>query len=96
MEPDRRAQIKSIFYKAAKQPADQRAAFIRSTRYFSPLVIALAHTGVGDKDGAFAWLTKAYESRDPQLIWIRVEPQLESLRSDPRFQSMLRRMGIPQ
>lgn len=64
--------------------------------YFSPFVMALVHTGVGNKDAALARLTKAYESRDPQLIWLGVEPQLESLRSDPRFQALLRRMGIPQ
>jgi DNA-binding winged helix-turn-helix (wHTH) protein/TolB-like protein/Flp pilus assembly protein TadD len=66
------------------------------TRYFSPFLIALVCTGVSDKDRAFAWLTKAYESRDPQLIWLMVEPQLESLRPDPRFRALLRRMGIQQ
>lgn len=65
-------------------------------RYFSPFVIALAYAGVGDKNQAFVWLTKAYESRDPQLIWLKVEPQFENLRADPRFQALLRRMGITQ
>ncbi|HKA21611.1 MAG TPA: tetratricopeptide repeat protein [Blastocatellia bacterium] len=65
-------------------------------RYFSPSVIALAYAGVGNKDQAFVWLTKAYESRDPQLIWLKVEPQFQTLRPDPRFQALLRRMGIPQ
>jgi hypothetical protein len=64
------------------------------TRYFSPFLIALVYTGVGNKDAAFVWLTKAYESRDPQLIWLMVEPQLASLRPDPRFRTLLRRMGI--
>jgi len=65
-------------------------------RYFSPTILALAHTGAGNKDGAFAWLTKAYEARDPQLIWLAAEPQFESLRPDPRFQNLMRQMGIPQ
>jgi DNA-binding winged helix-turn-helix (wHTH) protein/TolB-like protein/Tfp pilus assembly protein PilF len=65
-------------------------------RYFSPFILALAYTGAGNKDGAFFWLTKAYESRDPQLIWLTVEPQFESLRSDSRFQALVRQMGIPQ
>jgi tetratricopeptide (TPR) repeat protein len=65
-------------------------------RYFSPFIIALAHAGAGNKDGAFVWLTKAFESRDPQLIWLTVEPQFESLRSDTRFQALVRQMGLSQ
>ncbi len=63
-------------------------------RYFSPIDIALIHAGLGDKDGAFAWLTKAYDARDPQLIWVNVEPELKRLRTDPRFKDLLRRMGL--
>src|SRR5262249_52168049 len=66
------------------------------TRYFSPFIIALAYAGVGNKDQVFVWLTKAYESRDPQLIWLKVEPQFETLRPDLRFQALLRRLGLPQ
>ncbi len=64
-----------------------------SRGYFSPIDVALVHTGLGDKDGAFAWLTKAYEARDSQLIFVNVEPELKSLRTDPRFRDLLRRMG---
>jgi len=63
-------------------------------RDFSPVDVALVHAGLGNKDEAFAWLTKAYESRDPQLIWIKVEPELEGLHSDPRFAELLRRVGL--
>ena len=65
-----------------------------SRSYLSPIDVALVHTGLGDKDGAFAWLTKAYDARDPQLIWLNVEPELKSLRTDPRFKDLLRRMGL--
>ncbi|MEK6304533.1 MAG: winged helix-turn-helix domain-containing protein [Acidobacteriota bacterium] len=65
-------------------------------RYFSPIDVALVHTGLGDKDGAFAWLTKAYEARDPQLIWVNVDPELKSLRTDPRFTDLLHRMNLAQ
>jgi DNA-binding winged helix-turn-helix (wHTH) protein/TolB-like protein/Flp pilus assembly protein TadD len=61
-------------------------------RYFSPLGIALVDAALGNKDRAFFWLTKGVEARDPQMIWIRVEPQLESLRPDPRFQALFERM----
>jgi hypothetical protein len=62
--------------------------------YFSPFVVAVTHAGAGHNDEAFAWLTKAYESRDPQLIWLMVEPQCDGLRSDSRFQVLARQMGI--
>src|SRR5207249_11575194 len=65
-------------------------------RYFSPVDVALVHAGLGNKDEAFAWLTKAYEARDPQLIWIKVEPELGSLLSDPRFAELLQRIGLSQ
>ena len=65
-------------------------------RYFSPIDIALVYTGLGDKDQAFAWLDKAYEARDGQLIWVNVEPELDSLRSDPRFTDLVQRIGIPR
>jgi len=60
--------------------------------YFSPVNIALVHTALGNKDRAFFWLAKGVEARDPQMIWLRIEPQFESLRPDPRFQELFKRM----
>lgn len=67
----------------------------RKGRYVSPFLIALLCTGLDKKDEAFEWLNKAYDERDPQLIWVKLEPELEPLHSDPRFASLLQRMGIP-
>jgi TolB-like protein/DNA-binding winged helix-turn-helix (wHTH) protein/Flp pilus assembly protein TadD len=64
-------------------------------RHVSPFNIAEIHTGLGEKDRAFEWLEKAYEERDEDLIFIR-DPILDSLRPDPRFQSLLRRMNFPE
>jgi len=50
----------------------------------------------GDREGAFEWLDKAYESRHPWLIQMKVDPLLNSLRSDHRFADLLLRMRIPQ
>ena len=60
--------------------------------YFSPVNIALVHTALGNKDRAFFWLAKGVEARDPQMIWLRVEPQFESIHADPRFQALFQRM----
>ncbi len=64
-------------------------------RRVSPFNIAEIHTGLGEKGRAFEWLEKAYEERDEDLVYIR-EPILDPLRSDPRFQSLLRRMNFPE
>ena len=59
-------------------------------------VVAKAYLDLGQKDKAFAELNKAYEKRLSSLCWLKVEPQLDSLRSDPRYQQLLRKMGFPQ
>ena len=58
--------------------------------------VALIYAGLGEKDQAFAWLDKGYEDRSFQMQWIKIEPRWDSLRSDPRFQDLLRRVGLPQ
>jgi eukaryotic-like serine/threonine-protein kinase len=64
-------------------------------RYVSPFDVALVHIGLGDKDRAFEWLDKAYGERSTWLITLRVDPIFDTLRSDPRFASLVRRIGLP-
>src|SRR5262249_62150447 len=56
--------------------------------------IAAVYAGLGDKDQAFAWLEKDFQARDARLARIRCEVPFESLRSDPRYDDLLRRMGL--
>ena len=67
----------------------------RSKReYVSPVAVAMIHTGLGDRDQAFAWLEKAYQDRDTVLVYYLRDPQLEALQPDPRFADLLRRVGL--
>lgn len=63
--------------------------------YVNPAAFAFLHTGLGDTDRAFAWLDKGAEERVNLMIYIGTWPRLDPLRSDPRFQALLRRVGLP-
>jgi tetratricopeptide (TPR) repeat protein len=60
--------------------------------YRSPWEIALVYVGLGEKERAFEWLNRAYEQRD--LAALKLHPLLATLRSDPRFQDLIRRVGL--
>ena len=61
-----------------------------------PVTLLWAHLGVGDKEEALADLEKAYSEHFGVLTTLKVEPAFDSLRSDPRFQDLLRRVGLAQ
>ena len=63
--------------------------------YVSPFDIALIYAALGEKDTAFTWMEKAVEERSTWLVYSKWEPRLDPLRSDPRFQDLLRRIGFP-
>jgi TolB-like protein/DNA-binding winged helix-turn-helix (wHTH) protein/Tfp pilus assembly protein PilF len=68
---------------------------LSSTRYVSPYSVALVHAGLGDRDQALAWLDKAYAERSDYMPYLKLEPMLDSLGSDPRFAALVRRVGLP-
>lgn len=63
--------------------------------YVSPMSFVFSYIHLGDKDNAFVWLEKAYEERSPWLTYLRADPQFRSLQSDSRFQSLVKRIGLP-
>ena len=65
------------------------------SKYLSPCAIAFLHAALGEKDQAFALLEKGFHERDSVLVLIKVEPEFDLLRSDPRFADLLRRVGLP-
>jgi len=56
--------------------------------------LALAHTGLGNHDAAFALLGRAAAERDPALIYVAVEPRIEPLRGDKRYGKLVHDMGL--
>lgn len=63
---------------------------------FTSYLVATFHTALGEKDKAFAELNRAYETRDIFLARLNVDPRLDPLRNDPRFQDLTRRVGLAQ
>lgn len=63
-------------------------------RYVSPYNFAIIYTGLGDKDQAFAWLAKGVEERTTIIWHVKIRPMFDSLRSDPRYLDLLRRMNL--
>ena len=57
----------------------------RNKEYIPPMAYALLYTGLGDKDAAFSYLNRAFDERDTILSYYLYDPQLASLRDDPRF-----------
>jgi tetratricopeptide (TPR) repeat protein len=58
--------------------------------------IALVYAGLGKKQEALKWLEEAYDAHDVGLVYLKVDPCLDPLRSDPRFDDLVRRVGLAQ
>ena len=69
----------------------ERFKALSGQRYVSPLYFAIAYAGLNDPNQAIAYLNKAYESRHPGLVLIRIEPLFDGLRTDDRFKQIVQR-----
>ena len=67
----------------------------RKTGYLSANTIAVLCADLGDKDEAFRWLNNAYQERDWSLLGLKTDFALDSIRSDPRFAELVRKVGLP-
>jgi tetratricopeptide (TPR) repeat protein len=64
-------------------------------KYVTPYGVALVYAGLGDKNQAFAWLNKAVAGRSHWLVWLNRDPRWDRIRSDPRFDDLKNRVGLP-
>jgi TolB-like protein/Tfp pilus assembly protein PilF len=67
---------------------------LSDTKYVSPFLVALIHTGLGDRDRAFAWLEKACDEKDHWVETLKVHPTLDPLRGDEKYGEILARTGL--
>jgi TolB-like protein/tetratricopeptide (TPR) repeat protein/tRNA A-37 threonylcarbamoyl transferase component Bud32 len=73
----------------------RRLDSLSKTQYVTAYAVALIHTALGQRDSAFAWLDRAVEERTHWLVWLNRDLRWKPLRGDPRFPSLVRRVGLP-
>ena len=69
---------------------------LAKTKYVAPYFFAGIHIGLGENDRAIEYLEKSYEEHSHWLIYLRIDPSMDGLRDNPRFQDLLRRVGLPE
>jgi tetratricopeptide (TPR) repeat protein len=84
---------------AAGQQADARKTLADlkdrgQQTYVQPIALSLIHALLGEKDEAFDWLQRAFEDRSTGLVYLKVDPAWDSIRSDARFTALQARVGL--
>ena len=82
-----KAYLQTILDQVLNQPGGRR---------FPPFVIATYYARLGDKEQSLSWLEKGYEERDFRMTLISVSFEFDGLRSEPRFQELVQKIGLPQ
>jgi TolB-like protein/Flp pilus assembly protein TadD len=77
-----------------KEGALEALREIQRRSYASPWHIAIIYANLGDKEQAFAWLEKCYQGREHDLVFSRLWPMFDPMRSDPRYEDLMRRVGL--
>jgi serine/threonine protein kinase/Tfp pilus assembly protein PilF len=89
-----------VYAKSGYEPAVRRTIELQvqlaKRRYVDPADIGYNYAALGKRDQAFLWLEKAYAEKSDNVEFIKVNRSADSLRSDPRYAALLKKMGLPQ
>jgi TolB-like protein/DNA-binding winged helix-turn-helix (wHTH) protein/lipoprotein NlpI len=88
-------------FAVARRTSEARAVLNQLTeqskkQYVAPFYIALVYAGLSENEKAMDWLETAYEDRSNGLVFLKVDPELDTLRLDPRFKELQRKMNLPE
>ena len=88
-------------YALAGRSAEARATLgklreMTKTRYVCSYEIATTYVALHEIDEAYRWLEKAYSDRSDCMVWLRVDRRMDPIRSQPRFQNLIKKVGIPE
>jgi eukaryotic-like serine/threonine-protein kinase len=93
--------VQGYLYAKSGRPQEARnvlTAFdelLRQGRYASGYAIAVIYAGLGDRERVFSYLDAAYRERSHWLVWLKRDPRWNDVRSDARFQNLVRKIGLP-
>jgi len=73
----------------------QRMADLSQQQYLDPFGFGAIYVGLGENDKAFEWFEKAYQLHSEAILMLKVDPVFDPVRSDPRYKSLVRRIGLP-
>ena len=82
-------------YQGALRAAAETLEAESKTRFVTPWRIGTLYTRAGDEERALDYLEKAYEAHDPNVPYLAVDPIFDFMRSNPRFQALLSKLGLP-
>ena len=74
----------------------ERFKKLSSQAYVDFYCVAIIYAGLGDKDRAFEFLDRGYEEHSAGMPFLKADPFWDNLRTDPRYEDVLHRMGLPQ
>ena len=78
----------------AQAMIDKLAKLAAARTYVSSYGVALIYVALTEKDAAFQWFERAFQERDENFIHLKVDPRLDPIRSEPRFQQLLQRVNL--
>jgi len=91
----RRNYVKLGYVKAVRAQAAETEKYYQQGTTDVPGIIADLYSRIGDKAKAFHWLEIALQEHDSGMPYLNCDPEWDSLRSDPRFKDLVRRIGLP-
>ena len=65
-------------------------------QYVAPFYVAIVYAGLGENERTLDWLEKAYADHSNAIVFLKVDPQLDTLRSNPRFHELQRKLRLPE
>jgi hypothetical protein len=71
------------------------AALDKDGKFASNFAVAVIYVGLGDTEKTFVYLDKAYAERSNWLVWLNNDPRWDSVRNEPRFKELVRKVGLP-
>ena len=80
--------------RAAADSVFREFGILAKSAYIQPYTHAVVSLAKGDRSGALEWLEKGIEARTEEVVFLKVDPEMDPLRNDPRYQALLRRVGF--